>query len=385
MSSPRNITLIATCAFSLEATLKREIQDLGFTNLSVADGKVEFAAALTDIPLLNINLRVADRVLLKMAEFPAADFDQLFDKVKSLPWEDWLTQEAKITVVGRSVKSKLISVRTCQSMIKKAMVERFKEKFRIDWLPESGAEFTINFSIFKDVAQVSLDSTGPGLNKRGYRVGVGEAPLRENLAAALVLLSDWKWRRGAVSAPLVDPMCGSGTIVIEAAMLARNIAPGIHREFAAQSWPAIEAKIWEEARAKARAAIVPSGNSPTIRGMDKDSRRITDAMTNAKRVGVDRDISFVVQDIKDLHLNEDHGVVITNPPYGMNIGELRELPPLYEALNKAMENKPGWGLYLLTPDKSFMRYFKRGRPDKIRKIYNGPIEANFFSYAASSR
>jgi len=379
MSSPKNITLIATAAFGLEALLKREIQELGFTKLMVADGKVELSATLADIPRLNIHLRIADRVLLKMAEFPAADFDQLFDKIKTLPWEDWLTKEAKITVVGRSVKSKLMSVRTCQSMIKKAVVVRFQEKFRLDRLPESGPEFTINFSIFKDVAQVALDTTGPGLNKRGYRIGVGEAPLRENLAAALVLFSQWNGRRG-----LIDPMCGSGTILIEAAMIARNIAPGIHREFAAQAWPAIDAKLWEAARQQARAAILPTGNIH-IKGFDKDSRRITDAMTNAKRVGVDKDINFAVADIKELRLEEEAGVVITNPPYGMNIGELRELPPLYEALNKTLEKKPGWALYLLTADKSFPRYFKRARPEKIRKLYNGPIEANFFSYVASPR
>jgi len=374
----RKITLIATAAFGLEALLKREIQDLGYTGLTVADGKVEFSATLADIPRLNINLRVADRVLLKMAEFPAADFDQLFDKVKTLPWEEYLTQEAKITVVGRSVRSKLISVRTCQSMIKKAIVERFKEKFRIDWLPESGAEYTINFSIFKDVAQVALDTTGPGLNKRGYRIGVGEAPLRENLAAALVFLSNWNKKQ-----TLIDPMCGSGTILIEAAMMARNIAPGIHREFAAQAWKAIDTKLWEEARATARAAILPSGNVKIL-GYDKDKQRIADAMNNARRVGVDKDISFATQDIKDLRLEEEAGVVITNPPYGMNIGELRELPPLYEALNQALEKKSGWALYVLTADKSFMRYFKRARPDKIRKLFNGPIEANFFSYHAAA-
>jgi len=370
------INLIATSTFGLEALVKDEVLDLGFSGVKVTDGKVEFSASASDIPRLNINLRVADRVLLKLAEFPAKDFDQLFDQTKAIPWEDWITKDGKVTVIGKSVKSALMSVRSCQSMVKKAIVDRFKEKCATDWLPETGAEFTIQVAIFKDVAQLTLDTTGPGLNKRGYRSGVGEAPIRENLAAALVLLSSWRKEK-----MLMDPMCGSGTILIEAAMIGRNIAPGLNREFASEAWPSVEPKAWEAARRQAQEAVLPSG-ALKIYGFDKDRGRIQDCMINAKKCGVDKDIVFEAMDIADLNIREDKGVVITNPPYGIKIGELKELPPLYEAINKAFEKRPGWALYLLTADKNFPTYFKRSRPDKVRKLFNGTIETNYYQYRA---
>ena len=369
-----NITLIATCAFGLEALLKRELQDLGFTDLATSDGKITFPAAPADAPCLNINLRTADRVLVKLAEYPAADFDQLFDNAKQVAWEDWIAKDGKITVTGKSVRSRLVSVRTCQSMIKKVIVDRFKAKFRIDRLSETGCEFTVQVSLFKDTALLTLDTTGAGLNKRGYRTGVGEAPLRENLAAALVLLSGWRKNE-----PLIDPMCGSGTILIEAAMIARRIAPGIKRTFAAEHWPSISTDAWESARRAARDAVLPSG-AGQIRGFDMDRARISDCLHNAKNAGVAGDIIFEQRDVAGLQLKEEKGTIITNPPYGINIGELGKLPELYQALDQALEKKKGWALNLLTADKSFPHYFKRARPDKIRKLYNGPIEAHFFQY-----
>ena len=265
------INLIATSTFGLEAVVKRELQDLGFKELTVADGKIEFQATFADIPRLNLNLRAADRVLVKVGEFPAGDFGQLFDRTKELPWEEWIPQDAKITVIGKCVRSVLASVRSSQSIAHKAVIERLKSKYHIEWLPETGPEFTIQVAILKDVAQLTLDTSGPGLHKRAYRMQHGDVPLRENLAAALVLLSFWNKDR-----LLVDPMCGSGTILIEAAMIARHIAPGLNRTFASEKWPAIDAKAWDDARKAAREAILPEMELK-ICGYDIDPERIKDS------------------------------------------------------------------------------------------------------------
>ncbi len=370
------ITLIVTSTFGLEALVKREVQDLGFSNITVSDGKIEFPGTANDIPRLNINLRTADRVLIKLGEFAAIDFGQLFDGTKILPWEDWMPIEGKITVIGKSVKSKLESVRSCQSIVKKAIVDRLKEKLQTQLLPETGSEFTIQVAMLKDVAQLTIDTSGFGLHRRGYRTGTGEAPLRENLAAALVLLSFWKKDK-----LLIDPMCGSGTILIEAAMIARNIAPGLKREFAAELWPSINQKVWDDARAAAQAAIRPSGDLK-IFGYDIDETRIKDCLVNAKKAGVAADIVFERKDIKDLLIDQPMGNVISNPPYGVNIGSPGELAPLYITINNIFGNKKGWALYMLTADKRFPDFFKRSHPPKVRKLFNGTIEVNYYQYYA---
>jgi putative N6-adenine-specific DNA methylase len=371
----KQINLIVTSTFGLEAVLKRELLDFGFNGGVVSDGKIEFPATVDDIPTLNIKLRTADRVLLKLGEFRAVDFGQLFDQTQVLPWEDWITREAKITVIGKSVKSTLQSVRSAQSIVKKAIVERLKEKFKIDWLPETGVEYTIQVAVLKDVVQLTLDTSGLGLHKRGYRTGVGEAPMRENLAAALVLLSSWNKEK-----LLVDPMCGSGTILIEAAMIARNISPGWRREFAAESWPAISPKAWEDARLAARQAILPSASPVKIFGYDIDEARIEDCRKNAKRAGVDQDIIFERQDIRDLSVEQTEGVMISNPPYGVNVGNPKELPALYKAVSRNFSEKKDWALYVLTADKKFPDLISRSRPDQVRKLFNGTIEVNYYQY-----
>lgn len=368
------ITLLVTSTFGLEALVKREVQDLGFPDVKVSDGKVEFAAELNDIPRLNINLRTADRVLLKLGEFPATDFGQLFDQTRILPWEDWLTADAKITVIGKSVKSALFSIRSCQSIVKKAIVERLKEKFKTEWLAETGAEFTIQVALLNDIAQLTLDTSGLGLHKRGYRTGKGEVPLRENLAAALVMLSFWDKDR-----LLIDPMCGSGTILIEAAMMARNIAPGLKREFAAENWPAIDKKAWDEARAAARQAVQKEGDLQ-IFGYDIDDERIKDCRANARKAGVDKDIIFEQKDVLDLWIDKPFGIVITNPPYGVKLGSAKALTPIYVSLHKTFRKKMGWSIYVLTADKRFPDFFKRARPDRVRKLFNGTIEVNYYQY-----
>ncbi len=367
------IRLIATSTFGLEALVKREAAALGFNDFTVGDGKVEFSATVEDIPRLNLWLRTADRVLLKLGEFPATDFGQLFDLTKELPWEEWITPEAKITVVGKSVRSKLASVRSCQSIVKKAVIERLKARLGIDILPESGPEITLQVALLKDVAQLTLDTSGMGLHKRGYRSGKGEVPIRENLAAALVLLSFWDKDR-----ILIDPMCGSGTILIEAAMIGRNIAPGLKRKFACENWPAVPQKAWDDARREAQEAVLPGGLK--IQGFDIDPERIKDCRENAQNAGVEGDILFEEKDIKDLWIDKPQGIVISNPPYGIKLGSLRELTPIYVALNQMFRKKNGWSVYILTADRRFPDFFKRARPDKVRKLFNGTIEVNYYQY-----
>jgi len=368
------ITLMAIFSFGLEAIVKRELQALEFDNLTVANGKVEFETEAEDIPKANLWLRCADRVLLKMGEFKAVTFDELFEETKSLPWEDWITKDGKFTVTGKSVNSTLGSVRACQSIVKKAVVERLKEHYQTDWFEETGPEFTIQVAMLKDMATLTIDTSGSGLNRRGYRLRAGEAALKETLAAALVLLSFWNKDR-----LLIDPMCGSGTILIEAALIGRNIAPGLNREFASESWPSIPQSAGQEARRDAKAAIDKKPNLQ-IYGYDIDSEIIAASKSNAKRAGVDGDITFEQKDIKDLWIDQQYGILISNPPYGIKLGEFRELNEIYISIHKTFKKKSGWSVYILTADKKFPDYFKRAQPDKVRKLYNGSIEVNYYQY-----
>jgi putative N6-adenine-specific DNA methylase len=368
------ITLIAILTFGLEAVVKREVEALGFENITVSDGKVEFEATPNDIPTVNLWLRSADRVLLKMGEFQAVTFDELFEQTKALPWEDWITEDGKFTVTGKSVKSTLGSVRACQSIVKKAVVERLKEQYNTEWFEETGPEFTIQVSILKDVATLTIDTSGSGLHRRGYRAHTGEAPLKETFAAALVQLSFWNKDR-----LLIDPMCGSGTILIEAAMMARNIAPGLNREFASEKWPAIESHVWRNARRAARKAIDLEGNLQLF-GYDIDEAIIKGCKINAENAGVGDDIIFEHKDIQDLWIDKPYGIVISNPPYGIKLSDFQEMNQLYIILNKMFRKKKGWSLYILTADRKFPDYFKRSKPDRVRKLYNGPIEVNYYQY-----
>ncbi len=368
------ITLVATLTFGLEAVVKREVEALGFDNIKISNGKVEFEATPDDIPKANLWLRAADRVLLKLGEFRAVTFDELFEKTKALPWESWITEDGKFTVTGKSVKSTLGSVRACQSIVKKAVVERLKEQYNTEWFEETGPEFTIQVSMLKDVAVLTIDTSGSGLHKRGYRLQAGEAPLKETLAAALVQLSFWNKDR-----LLIDPMCGSGTILIEAAMIARNIAPGLNREFASEKWPVFHKKAWREARRSARKAV-NSSDDLQIFGYDIDEPSIKACLANAKKAGVAEAIVFEQKDIRDLWIDKQYGIVISNLPYGIKMVDFRELNNLYISVNKTFRKKKGWSLYILTADKKFPDYFKRSRPDRVRKLYNGTIEVNYYQY-----
>ena len=368
------ITLIATSSFGLEAVVKRELQALDLEIARVADGKVEFKATPGDIPRANLWLRCADRVLLKIGEFPALTFDELFEQTKALPWEAWITENGKFTVTGKAVKSTLGSVRACQAIVKKAVVERLKEQYHRTWFAETGPEFTIQISMLKDIALLTIDTSGSGLNKRGYRTQTSEAAIKETLAAALVLLSVWNKDR-----LLIDPMCGSGTILIEAALIGRNIAPGLRRKFASEGWPAIEPEAWQQARLAARREIVTEG-SLQLFGYDIDEASVEAGKVNARRAGVGGDIVFEQKDVKDLWIDKQYGVVISNPPYGIKMGEFRELNQIYISLNKTFRKKKGWSIYVLTADDKFPDYFKRAQPDRIRKLHNAAIEVNYYQY-----
>jgi len=368
------VNLIATAKFGLESIVKNELISLGYDDIQVSNGRIDFKANLSDIPKTNIWLRCADRILLLMDEFEALTFDELYEKTKAIPWENLITRDGKFTVTGKSIKSQLRSVRSCQSIVKKAVVDRLKEKYKIGWFEETGPEFNIQVSLLKDLVTLTVDSSGVGLHKRGYRAEGGEAPLKETLAAALVTLSVW-----SPDQILIDPMCGSGTILIEAAMLARNIAPGLKRNFASEKWPLIQPTAWVEAREDASTAVkhIPSLQ---IMGYDIDGKIIETAKANAQLAGVLGGIYFDCKDLKDIWIDRQYGVLITNPPYGIRIAEFKEINNLYIHLNKIFRKKTGWSVYVLTADEKFPRYFKRAKPEKVRKLYNGTIKVNYYQY-----
>jgi putative N6-adenine-specific DNA methylase len=368
------VTLIATATFGLEKIVKHEVMALGFENIKVSEGKVEFEATLADIPRANLWLRSADRVLLKIGEFEAFTFDELFEKTKALPWENLITEDGKFDVNGKAVKSTLGSIRACQAIVKKAVVERLKQKYNKEWFEETGPEFTIQISMLKDVAVLTIDTSGAGLHKRGYREAGGEAPLKETLAAGLVLLSFWNADR-----ILIDPMCGSGTILIEAAMIARHMAPGLKRGFASEKWPTIDQNHWSDARLAARNAILPC-RKLQIFGYDIDEKSIAACKINAANAGVGDVILFEREDIKDIWIDKKYGVVISNPPYGVRMSEFKEINDIYINIHKMFRKKWGWSLYILTADEMFPNYFKRARPDRVRKLYNGKIKVNYYQY-----
>lgn len=372
MSEP--IKLILTTTFGLEKIVKLEAQAIGLYTTTISDGKVECNATLADIPKANINLRCADRVLIKLAEFKATDFDQLFDAVKAIDWQSYIPIDAKITVSGKSVKSKLESVRSNQSITKKAILKKLEEQTQVDEFPESGNEYTIQVSILKDIVQITLDTSGNGLHKRGYREKSGEVPLRETLAAALIKLSSWKPHQ-----VLVDPMCGSGTICIEAAKIARNIAPGLSREFAAEHWTTITEESWTKAREEAVKQILPSGHCKIV-GYDISSQRIGDSLLNARNAGVSEDIAFIAQDVEKLELKAEKGVIISNPPYGIKLGNDEQIENIYKALSNALKDKEKWDTFIFTADQSFPEKFIRPRPTKKRKLYSAKIETHYYQY-----
>ncbi|MCA9054463.1 MAG: class I SAM-dependent RNA methyltransferase [Planctomycetaceae bacterium] len=367
------LQLIATAAFGLEAIVARELEALGFPDVKVEDGRVRFMGDPVDVCRANLWLRSADRVLVQLAEFEATDFGVLFDRAHELPWEDWLTEKSAFPVRGRSVRSQLHSVPDCQRLVKKAIVERLKQFCSIDWFEETGPEVAVDVHLLKDRCSITLDTSGPGLHKRGYRPLTGEAPLKETLAAALVQLS--YWRRDRL---LIDPCCGSGTILIEAAMIGRNMAPGLNRKFAAEAWPRIPARLWEESREAARSQIGPPLEE-RLAGYDVAWKPLSLAREAARLAGVFDDLHLQQRPIAEFSTQKQYGCLIANPPYGERLGERQEAEELYRVLGERLHPLETWSHYVLTSHPQFEKLF--GRPaTRRRKLFNGRIECNYYQY-----
>ena len=367
--------LIAPCHFGLESILKREITDLGYDVVKVEDGRVTFIGDAEAVCRANIFLRTAERILIKAGSFHAETFEELFQGTKSIPWEDMIPSDGKFWVTkAASVKSKLFSPSDIQSIMKKAMVERMKEVHHVEWFPESGALFPIRVFLMKDEVTAALDTTGESLHKRGYRKLTAKAPIAENLAAALIMLTPWKGER-----ILVDPFCGSGTFPIEAAMMAANIAPGMNRDFTAQSWThLIPAKEWYEAVDEAREEIVTDIHTD-IQGYDVDENMVSIARENARLAGVDQMIHFQKRDVRDLSHSKKYGFIITNPPYGERIEEKKNLPELYGVIGERFKALDSWSLYLITAYEQAENMMGI-KAAKNRKIYNGMMKTYFYQF-----
>lgn len=368
-----DIELIATATFGLEAIVKRELIALGYSDLKVENGKVAFKGEERDIPRVNYWLRTADRVLVKMGEFKALTFDELFEKTKALPWDEWIPEDANFVVDGKSISSKLYSISDSQRIVEKAVVEKLKTKYDTDWFEKTGAKYTIQVSLLKDIATLTIDTSGEGLHKRGYRSRQGDAPIKETLAAAMVLLSYWNKER-----VLFDPFCGSGTIPIEAAMIGRNMAPGLDRKFASEDWPRVKSEYWREAKQEAYKAM-DTTSKLHILGCDIDKNAILRARDNAANFGLEEDIAFFIKDFKEAELNNEYGVVVTNPPYGDRLGELDEVRALYEELGVKFKDLDTWSLYVITSDEEFEKYYGK-KSDRKRKLYNGKIKVEYYQY-----
>ncbi|WFA07752.1 class I SAM-dependent RNA methyltransferase [Tissierella sp. Yu-01] len=367
------LELIATTTFGLEAVCKRELLDLGFEDKLVENGKVTFFATEKDIPKANIWLRTAERVLLKMGEFKALSFEELFERTKALPWDEWIPEDGNFIVEGKSVSSKLFSISDSQRIVEKAIVEKLKTKYNVEWFKKSGVKYTVEVSLLKDIATLTIDTSGEGLHKRGYRDRAGDAPIKETLAAAMILLSFWNKER-----TLLDPFCGSGTIPIEAAMIGKNIAPGLDRNFAAEEWVRIPKEYWSEARRDAFKAI-DNNVKLDILGCDIDKRSILRARDNAANLGLEEDIQFFMKDMRDVDLKDDYGVVITNPPYGERMGEKEEIEQLYTDLGKKFKELNTWSMYIITSEESFEKLYGK-KADRKRKLYNGRIKVDYYQF-----
>lgn len=366
------VRLIATAAFGLEAVVAWELKKLGYTDTTVENGRVLFSADFEAIARTNLWLRSADRILLVMGEFEAKTFDDLFEQAKALPWSDWIPADGEFPVQGKSVKSQLHSVPDCQAIVKKAVVEKLKERYKVSWFEETGPVYPIQVALLKDRVTLTIDTSGVGLHKRGYREEAGQAPIKETLAAALVQLSHWQNQR-----LLLDPLCGSGTILIEAAMLGDNIAPGLTRRFAAEDWPLLGKELWAQARAQASANI--QDNPMQIQGSDVDGRMVKIARNNAENAGVGDKIHFQRRALKEVRSSHKYGCVICNPPYGERLEDAAKLPKLYGEMKDVFAPWDTWSIYILTSDPDFSRHFGR-KANKKRKLYNGRIRCDYHQY-----
>ena len=371
----RKFELIAPCHFGMEAVLKNEIIDLGYDITEVADGRVTFWGDEEALCRANIFLRTAERILIKVGRFRAETYEELFQGTKALPWEDYIPRDGKFWVAkAASVKSKLFSPSDIQRIMKKAMVENLKEVYGISTFPENGESFPVRVFLMKDEVTVGLDSTGDSLHKRGYRKLTAKAPIAENLAAALIMLTPWKSDR-----ILVDPFCGSGTFPIEAAMMAANMAPGMNRSFTAENWGhIIKKRNWYDALDEA-GEMVDLSVQPDIQGYDLDDRMVAIARENAKLAGVEKLIHFQRRDVKDLSHPKKYGFIITNPPYGERLEDKADIPALYKVIGERYRALDSWSLYMITSYEDAEKDIGR-KADKNRKIYNGMMKTYYYQF-----
>ncbi len=368
-----NIDLIATATFGLEAVVAEEVKNLGYREVKVENGKVTFSADESAICRTNLWLRCADRVRLKVGEFEALSFDELFEKTKALPWADILPADAAFPVDGKSVQSKLFSISDCQAIVKKAVVESMKKRHRTSWFEEKGPLYRIEVALLKDIATITIDTSGPGLHKRGYRAVASEAPLKETLAAALILLARWN-----PSITLIDPFCGSGTIPIEAALIGMNLAPGMNREFASEKWPAIPRQLWHDARRETHDKAEYE-RPMEISGTDIESNLVSIARRNASEAGVDDKIHFQARPFSELSSKKKFGKIICNPPYGERLSSEDEVKELYKTMGAKFKELDTWSFYVLTGYEAFETLIGK-RASKRRKLYHGNIKTHYYQY-----
>jgi putative N6-adenine-specific DNA methylase len=365
-------SLIATSTFGLEGVVAQELRDLGYEDIVVENARVLFSGDERDIARCNLWLRTADRVIIKMAEFKAETFEELFQGTLAVKWGDFIPLNGKMHVVGKSIKSKLFSVSDCQSIVKKAIVEAMKKKYKKDWFDEDGPVYKIEVALLKDIVTLTIDTSGAGLHKRGYRGLAGEAPLKETLAAALVLLSRWEPSR-----ILADPFCGSGTIPIEAALIAKNIAPGLHREFVSEEWPQIPKRIWNDVRNEAAEKI--NDLEFRILASDIDGGVLKTARVNAQKAGVSDLIAFQKISFEEFSSKKKYGCIISNPPNGERLGEIRQVERMYKEMGEVFSGLDTWSFFILTSHPEFQRIFGR-KADKNRKLYNGKLQCYYYQY-----
>jgi putative N6-adenine-specific DNA methylase len=369
----QDIRYIATAAFGLEAIVAYELKQLGYTEVKVENGRVAFLAGADAAARCNLWLRSADRLLIEVGRFSARSFDELFEGTRALPWQDWLPKNARFPVNGKTIKSQLYSVSDCQAIVKKATVEKLKQSYPQKWFAEDGPLYQLEVSILEDNVSITMDCSGAGLHKRGYRKEQGEAPLKETLAAAMVSLSRWKKDR-----PLIDPFCGSGTIAIEAAMIACNIAPGLRRSFDAEHWPQFSPRIWSQARQEALDSV-KIYNDLGIEGFDIDRSCIKLARSNALRAGIAKQISFRTGAVRELKSPFHYGYLICNPPYGERLLDDKQIKSVYQDLAKSWAHLNTWSAYILTPYQGLEKVMGR-KADKRRKLFNGRIPCTFYQF-----
>ena len=367
-----NIKLIATTNMGLEAVTKRELQDLGYNDLEVSDGKIKISCQLKDIAILNLRLRTAERVLLLIDSFRAETFEELFDKVFEIRWWDYIAEEDQFIIQGRSRKSKLFSISDCQRITEKAIIEKLKMKYKVSWFEKSGPRVKIEVSLLNDIAEITMDTSGDGLHKRGYREVNYKAPLSETIAASLVKLTFWNKDR-----ILADPFCGSGTIPIEAAMIEKNIAPGLMRDFDFVNFKFFDEEIFKEEKKKCYSEI-KYDEKLEILASDVSHKAIQIARANAEILGLDEDISFFQKDIRDLDLPDDYGIIITNPPYGERIGK-EDVDELNKELGELARSLKTWSYYIITANENFEKNFGK-KADRNRKLYNGRLKTYYYQY-----